>query len=309
MSRFWWHWTNDTDDSLNRRAEARSLAWGDTFVLGLPDLHHSGRAWLYAGDSRTTLSIEWGLGPHTFWRTTFGFGAHIDGDARDLQLDVKLPLVGYLYLTLHGAVPRWLSFPRERRYTTYEPYIFKSQEEARTTERKPVEHRYMMGQDVDIVRFNISGDHVLGALFSIGEHMQSDGKRRFYAFWPDWLFGRASHTNAKVGPPVQAVACFPEGQYRLTLQREVGTWKRPRWPWPYWQKSVDITLERPPEFQGKGESSWDCGPDAIYGMSSPGHSYEDAVAAYVKAVLRERARRGHLAPEHRTLLSDIEVAG
>jgi hypothetical protein len=123
-------------------------------------------------------------------------------------------------------------------------------------------------------------------------------------FLLDDIFGRDVCTTENVGPPVQALACFPEGRYTLTLQRQVWTWTRPRWPWPYVRRSVDITLERPPEFQGKGENSYDCGPDAIYGMSSDGHGYEDAVAAYVKAVLRERAKRGHLGPEHRTVLTE-----
>jgi hypothetical protein len=123
-------------------------------------------------------------------------------------------------------------------------------------------------------------------------------------FLTDDIFGRGHCTTEKIGPPVQAIACFPEGQYTLTLQREVRTWTRPRWPWPYVRRSVDITLERPPGFQGKGENSYDCGPDAIYGMSSEGHSFEDAVAAYTRAVLRERARRGHLATEHRTVLTE-----
>lgn len=301
---FRWWWTDDSDADLKRRNHAPAWSWGDMFVLGLPDLHHAGRAFFYANHDRLSGEFGWSLGPKTYFAKTLGFGLSIDGDDRDISLNVKIPLLGYLYLTLNHMAPVWLTFPKERRYTTYEPYVFASEEEAKNTERKPVEHRFMQGQDVAVIEFDLSSDHVRGALWSIGEHMQSEGKRRFYSFWPDRFFGRAAYTNEKIGPPVQAVACFPEGQYTLTLQREVATWKRPHWPWAYWRKSVDITLERPPEFQGKGENSWDCGPDAIYGMSSEGYSYEDAVATYVKAVLRERAKRGHLEPQHRTVLTE-----
>lgn len=297
----WW-WTDDTDDSLKRRTRARALTWGDTFAVGLPNVHHSGRAFFYANHDRLKWSVEWGIGPHTPFSRAFGFGISIDGEDRDLGFRLKIPLVGYVYLTFEHVVPQWLTFPKERRYTTYEPTVFPPGYEVKPGDRKPVEHRYMMGQDVAVLELDISPDHASGAFWSIGEHMQSEGKRRFYTFWPDRIFGRPEHHCEKVGEPVQAIACFPEGQYTLTLQREIRTWTRKRWPWPYWRKSVDITLERPPEFQGKGESDYDQGPDAIYGMSSEGHSYEDAVAAYVKAVLRERAKRGHLEPQHRTVL-------
>lgn len=304
---FRWYWIDDTERDEPRRTKAPAWPWGDTFVLGLPDLHHAGRVFCYANHDRLSWEIGWSLGPKGYFARTLGFSISIDGEDRDISLSAKIPFVGYVYCTLNRMAPEWLTFPKERRYTTYEPNVFLTEEEFQNRQVKPVEHRYMMGQDVAVIEFDLSSVHVSGALWSIGEHMQLEGKRRFYASWPDRIFGRAEYTREKVGEPVQAIACFPEGQYTLTLQREVSTWNRPRWPWTYWRKSVDITLERPPEFQGKGENSWDCGPDAIYGMSSEGHSYEDAVAAYVKAVLRERAKRGVLAPEHRTVLTEVSA--
>lgn len=303
-----WYWIDDTERDGQHRTHAPVWSWGDTLALGLPILSHAGRAIFHADHDRLSWEIGWSLGPRTWSARHLGFGISIDGEDRDIALRLMLPMIGSLYLTLNRMAPVWLTFPKERRFTTYEPHVFPSKEAHEAAiangEIKPVEHRYMMGQDVTVLELDISSDHASGALWSIGEHMQSEGRRRFYTFWPDRIFGRADYTREKIGPPVQAVACFPEGQYTLTLQREVATWTHPRWPWPYWSKSVDITLERPPGFQGKGENSYDCGPDAIYGMSSEGHSFEDAVATYVKAVLRERAKRGHLEPEHRTVLTE-----
>jgi hypothetical protein len=43
---------------------------------------------------------------------------------------------------------------------------------------------------------------------------------------------------------------------------------------------------------GKGENSWDCGPDAIFGQSGPGSSVTEAIAKIVQGVLRDRERYG-----------------
>lgn len=298
-----WYWIDDNERDGQRRTHAPVWAWGDTLALGLPILSHAGRAIFHANHDTWSWEIGWSLGPRVWSARHLGFAISIDGEDRDINARLLLPLIGSLYLILNHMAPVWLTFPKERRYTTYEPYVFPAGYEIQPGDRKPVEHRYMMGQDLTVVELDISSDHASGALWSIGEHMQSEGKRRFYTFWPDRIFGRPTCTTGKVGEPVQAVACFPEGQYTLTLQREVRTWTRSRWPWPYWRKSVNITVEKPPGFQGKGENSYDCGPDAIYGTSSEGHSFEDAVATYVKAVLRERAKRGHLEPQHRSVLT------
>jgi hypothetical protein len=119
----------------------------------------------------------------------------------------------------------------------------------------------------------------------------------------DLIFGRPVHDKKEVCPNVQAIASIPEGDYPLLLQREIRTWKRPRWPFTMTHRYVDIEAVRAAESQGKGENSWDCGPYAIWGMSSTGHSSEDAVAAYVKATLRDRAKRGHIADEHRAVFT------
>lgn len=268
-TRFSWRWQNLNDDLMRR---PMSPAIGP---LGLPDLRHQGRAWIdwYLRSSDTKplkIEVEWTTGK-AVWSTGVSLGRSSAGSA---TFHLAIRPIASVYLTLRHALPRIL----DERSRTYSLTFFG-----------------------DTLQWD------LGKPGSGDEWHRNDPLNwmRGCRFWPDDIFGRAVHVCEKIGEPVRAVACFPEGQYTLTLQRERRTWKRPRWPWPLTRDAVDITLERPPEFQGKGENSWDCGPDAIYGMSSPGHSYEDAVAAYVKAVLRERARQGHLAPEHRTILTGV----
>lgn len=268
-ARFHWHWQNLDDD---RRVPSRSPAIGS---LGLPTLSHEGRAWFdwyVRATDRKPLKIEvdWAFGARV-WSSGVSYSRKNSGT---VMLHASIRPLASVYLTVKHLWPRRVNQPSR----TYSISVTDGA------------LHYDFGKPG-------SGD----------EWHRNDPLNwmRGCRFLTDDIFGRATCTREKIGEPVQAVACFPEGQYPLTLQRETMTWKRSRWPWPYWRKSVDITLDRPPEFQGKGENSWDCGPDAIYGMSSEGHSYEDAVATYVKAVLRERAKRGHLELEHRTVLTQV----
>jgi hypothetical protein len=265
-SRFSWHWQNLDGDLVKRPHSPQFMG------LGLPDLRHSGRAWfdwyVRATDRKPLkIEIDWSTGK-AVWSTGVSYTRKNSGT---VTLHASVRPIASVYLILKHLWPR------------------REDQPSRT---------YSLSLIDDAIHYDF------GKPGSGDEWHRDDPLNwmRGCRFWMDDVFGCASHSREKIGPPVQAVACLPEGQYTLTLQREVSTWKRPRWPWPLVRTSVDITLERPPEFQGKGENSYDCGPDAIYGMSSEGHSYEDAVAAYVKAVLRERAKRGHLAPEHRTVM-------
>ena len=267
-----WHWQNLDEDLIKRRRSPQVMG------LGLPDLRHRGRAWFdwyVRSTDRKPLKIEvdWSTGP-AVWSTGISYSRTTRGT---ITFHASIRPVASVYLSLKHVWPRREDQPSR----TYALSI------------------------------------VDGALhYDFGKPGSGDEWRRDdplnwmrgCRFLLDDIFGRAQYSREQIGPPVQAVACFPEGQYMLKLQREISTWRCPRWPWPMVSTSVDITLERPPGFQGKGENSYDCGPDAIYGMSSEGHSYEDAVAAYVRAVLRERAKRGHLAPEHRTIMARTPTA-
>jgi hypothetical protein len=82
---------------------------------------------------------------------------------------------------------------------------------------------------------------------------------------------------------------MPEGPYPATLRLEKATWTRPRWfRQVIFRASVDMAIPIPHE--GKGENSWDCGKDALHGMTCPAKTVEDAVAEVVRSVLRSRRR-------------------
>lgn len=270
-SRFSWRWQN-LDEDL--RTPDRSPTIGG---LPLPDTRHQGRAWfdwyVRASDRKPfKIEVDWAFGK-VVWSSGFSYTRKNSGT---VTLHASLRPVASFYLILKHLWPR------------------KEHQESRT-------------YSVSLVDGTLHYD--FGKPGSGDEWHRDDPLNwmRGCIFLEDKVFGRAEHHKEVVGPQVDAIASFPEGDYPLKLQREIRTWKRPRWPWTLVHRYVDIEAVRPAESQGKGENSWDCGPDAIWGMSSPGHSYSDAVAAYVKATLSDRAKRGHIAPEHRSVLTETSA--
>ena len=84
---------------------------------------------------------------------------------------------------------------------------------------------------------------------------------------------------------------MPEGVYpaHATLKRV--TYKRPRWFTKRWYYvDLDIPIGIPHE--GKGENSWDCGEDGLFGISANGTSYEAAIGRAVESVMTSRRKYG-----------------
>lgn len=102
----------------------------------------------------------------------------------------------------------------------------------------------------------------------------------------DRLLGRMECTTT-TGDPEPIVVPMPEGNYPGKVRREDRVWRRKRWPFSekrrtdYWIE-MDIGVPCP----GKGENSWDCEDDAIYGTG--GKSIHDAVANVTRGALRQR---------------------
>lgn len=111
----------------------------------------------------------------------------------------------------------------------------------------------------------------------------------------DTLLGRRNHEHRILEEWKEVLVPMPEGCYKTQMRREEREWKRPRWPW--WpsrvlQEYVEIQIEGGIPFEGKGENSWDCGEDGLWGCSSSGASYEKAIGHVVESVLTSRKRHG-----------------
>jgi hypothetical protein len=109
--------------------------------------------------------------------------------------------------------------------------------------------------------------------------------------WAATLLGQMQHRLEVISDWEPVEVPLPErcysGQFRV-VQR---TWWRPRWPRKLVRRSGEIRMDVGAPFPGKGENSWDCGEDAIMGMSGPPTKAE-TIGAYLTATLRNRERYG-----------------
>ena len=104
----------------------------------------------------------------------------------------------------------------------------------------------------------------------------------------DALLGRRRYSCETLSTH-EVVVPMPEGPYPATLRMEKATWRRPRWfRETIFRASIDMKVPIPHE--GKGENSWDCGEDALHGLTCPAKTVEDAIAEAVRSVLKARRR-------------------
>ena len=106
----------------------------------------------------------------------------------------------------------------------------------------------------------------------------------------DLVLGRTRYTCQPLGPAVSALVPMPEGAYPATFSPQRQTWARPRW-FSQVRESFNIDIPKGIPFAGKGENSYDCGDDWLFGMSAEG-SLEQAIEAVRATVLKRRARYG-----------------
>jgi hypothetical protein len=269
---------------------------------------HAGRAWITffrpASVERDedgdlfTINPEW----HVRLQRDAGVSLTVgDGDSDgEVGLSASGPL-GSVYLTIEPRSRRWA-----KRLERYLPGYWFDRTTYSTVDG-PGSNRMKHTEPAEISLRWHDGALWWSAWHSTHSWSSKTPRWRHGSFdLVDFLLGRREHSKVTVGEPVRAVASFPEGDYPLLLQRETRTWKRARWPGALVRHAVDIRAGseaggEAPGFRGKGENSYDLDDDAILGMSSEGHSFEDAIGKYVAATLRNRRKYGHIAPEHRAV--------
>lgn len=106
----------------------------------------------------------------------------------------------------------------------------------------------------------------------------------------DFFLGKAKYSQRTLSQQTVKIA-MPEGSYDATVAIDERSWKRPRW---FVKRLVgsDVKIPKGIPFPGKGENSWDCGQDAVFGQSNSADTVEKAVASVVESVLRSRRRYG-----------------
>jgi hypothetical protein len=155
--------------------------------------------------------------------------------------------------------------------------------------------------DKTVVSVRIHGGSIWWELWQKRHEWHSSTPRwRSGNFNPtDWALGRRVYSEQIVEGPVEVVVPMPEGSYPAIVTIKLCTWKRPRWAWPTHRHTYNIDVLKPDgepngyiPVPGKGENSWDCGPDGIFSQSGSGRTIESAIAGIVGGSLAERRRRG-----------------
>ena len=109
----------------------------------------------------------------------------------------------------------------------------------------------------------------------------------------DFLFGHAEcFTDKPSWKSHNGVVSMPEGDYPAVFQFESRVWVRRRSPFHRVRLSTSVDIPIGIPHSGKGENSWDCGEDALYGIGCSGHSIVNAAKAARECVLRDRSRYG-----------------
>jgi len=108
----------------------------------------------------------------------------------------------------------------------------------------------------------------------------------------DFFLGRMNTTHETIRDGIPVEIPMPEGVYLGTAKVERYHHKRPRW---FMRERLSTWIEVPKGIphSGKGENSWDCGDDGIWGTGCEGDDTEKAIETFRNAVLRNRQRYGN----------------
>lgn len=130
------------------------------------------------------------------------------------------------------------------------------------------------------------------------EWRRGESKWRRGSFHPvDLLFGKQRYHKNILSEPASVTITIPGDptQYPATVALEHPVWTRSRWPWwPLRREhyTADIEISAGIPIPGKGENSWDIDDNAVYGLSTPATTVDEAIAAVVASVECSRTRYG-----------------
>lgn len=277
------HWQNLNDAKPTPR-------WGGGY--------RHGRAWLglfesdgqqWSGRSGISINWEWSF----LWRTSCGVSVTFkrqDGHGVGFHVALPFGLVSF-YVTLLGGPFAWLA----RKVL---PELAKNQRRSYPAQELPIKdygdrelfNIYVMDW---ALWWNFWRDP-MGGWSSRGPWWRKIQSGNFDVL--DFIFGRTKYAARVIEGPLAVKIPMPERAYDATLEIQERTWRRPRWPF-VWHRVIGADFDSkqdPVPHPGKGESSYDCGEDATYGLSCacPTGRVEDAIGAYVSTVMNSRRRHG-----------------
>ena len=108
----------------------------------------------------------------------------------------------------------------------------------------------------------------------------------------DLILGRQSCNTEELASGIPCKISMPEAAYPATAKIERRTWRRKRW-FSRTRTSAWLDIPKGIPHAGKGENSWDCGDDGLFGIG--GDTVEDAIKRARASVLESRRRYGNAA--------------
>jgi len=104
----------------------------------------------------------------------------------------------------------------------------------------------------------------------------------------NFIFGRAKYSTVTIEEREVGIP-LPEKVYRAKVKMFWSFWKRPRWFTSKLQRvDLEVLDKGGVPVPGKGENSWDCGDDAVFGFCMPASNISEAVGEFVGNVLKTR---------------------
>lgn len=103
----------------------------------------------------------------------------------------------------------------------------------------------------------------------------------------DLLLGKPAYSRRTLDTGKRSLT-FPEKTYDVKIEITEDSWKRPRWPWPRKIVRTHSEVEGGIPIPGKGTTDYNCGPDAIYSLTSPGTTFDDALTGLFRSVTHAR---------------------
>ena len=229
-----------------------------------------GRCWLYTGQK--TTRVEWSL-----WSHFCSAGLSTDPHDRATSLHASVP-----------PISLWVNIP--------------------INSHKLIKNKFWKRWNNKYDGYENSHEYTSFSVFEFGFRMEDKAiyweSLKFDWGWsskmPKWMsgsfnpvdfvLGKTKYESKKLATHEVAIP-MPEGSYPATITMDYTTWKRPRSPF-YTKKGyyADIKMKKPIPHQGKGESDYDCGGDALHGLSREAKTVEEAIAATVKCALESRRK-------------------
>lgn len=229
------------------------------------------RRWIACLDDLSTQAsaeVAWLHSGHGW-----GFKIGRNGMESDIGLDVHAGRIGSIYLRLRSPWTKWTRVDSD-------------------PATRPADWYHARGTGIRFHGWTGNWVHIQIEARE-GTWSRDDPWWREMRFGIGQIVGRRKTERAEVAIG-ETIVPMPEGTYPATWVEEETTSRYVRWPFRLLpakvRRSVRLDIPGGIPHWGKGENSWDCGMDGLFGTG--GRTVADAVGNAVASSMRDRERYG-----------------